>query len=95
MVIDCLSVILSSFDYLFVFAGKSFSFVYFLLFHVFFHFSFPDIPYFSCSLSSFFNLHQVSAQPPILKGTLLMEELGEAEADLSITSFLLSSQIIG
>ena len=49
MVIDCLSVFLFSFGYLSVFVEEIFSFVYF-------HFSYSDIPYLSCSLSSFFNL---------------------------------------
>ena len=65
MVIDCLLVFLFGFDYLCFCREKAFSFVYFLSFHVFFHFSFPDISYFTC-------LHRVSAGPPIRKGTLLM-----------------------
>ena len=43
------------FGYFPFFVGEISSFVYFCFCHVFFHFSFSDIPY-SCFLSSFFNL---------------------------------------
>ena len=53
--------------------AKCFSFVYFLSFHVFFHFSLPDISYSLVLCPLFLTCpHQVSVRPPLRKGTLLM-----------------------
>jgi len=71
MVVGCLFVFLFSFDHFSVFVGGKILFCLLPFFHIFFHFSSSDIQYFSCSLSYFFLafLHQVSAGPPIRKGT--------------------------
>jgi len=67
MVTHCLSAFLFGSDYLSVFVGGKFLFVYFP-FHVFFHFSSSDIPYFSCSLSSFFGPARTRSPRVLLYG---------------------------